>query len=744
MSQKGTSDTTWRNLGIPYVLTNNVSVYKDTTTPATLTIEPGVEVRFAQWKRLSVGTSASKGALIAQGTQAAPIVFTSNQTTKTPGYWYELRFEGGAQATSLLEYVTVEYGGGGNVGELYVGGSSPTIRNTTVRKSSNHGVYVTGTAGIPILDTVSLEDNGSTGIYVASGGMSLKDMTSSGTGGSYAVSMPANTSVTSTGVHSFDKPIELRYALISQDTTWPNLGAPYVSPANVYVYKNATTTATLTIESGVEVRFNQYKYFYVGWSSYKGDLSARGTAAAPIVLTSNQTVKTPGFWGRIELGSAVSPATVLEHAVVEYGGYGGQGNVRVLGSPAIQNTSIRDSSNYGVYVAGTTAFPTLKDNNFVNNPTYAVYNTTANGIDARASWWNDASGPSGVGPGGGGAVSANVLYTPWLEAPQNPYFFAGDAQVTRTTFNKHQEDTAVIATLSGPGDWVLEVVDSVSSVLRTTTGSGTTVNQAWAGEQDGTTDKVPDGTYTLRLTATETATGQVMSPLVANVTVEGGAGDPNLPLGIISDPGPGAVVRGGDAVSVTGTAKDANDFVSYRVDYGEGISPSVWTVITSPPDVTTPVENGVLATWATASLNGSTYTLRLKVKDATSPEATTQVTVNVLTIKNLTSSETHISPNGDLMRDTTTFTATMTVPSDWSLRVEDGAQATVRTFTGSGTGVNVIWDGKDESGTVVPEGAYTYILDATEPGSGVQAVPKSGTITVDLTGPTAQITAPIQ
>ncbi len=38
-------------------------------------------------------------------------------------------------------------------------------------------------------------------------------------------------------------------------------------------------------------------------------------------------------------------------------------------------------------------------------------------VDAENNWWGDKSGPSGVGPGTGDAVSTNVDYDPWLRAP---------------------------------------------------------------------------------------------------------------------------------------------------------------------------------------------------------------------------------------------------------------------------------------------------------------------------------------
>ena len=45
------------------------------------------------------------------------------------------------------------------------------------------------------------------------------------------------------------------------------------------------------------------------------------------------------------------------------------------------------------------------------NTTGAWANATA---DGRWNWWGDITGPSGVGPGSGDAISSNVLYEPWL------------------------------------------------------------------------------------------------------------------------------------------------------------------------------------------------------------------------------------------------------------------------------------------------------------------------------------------
>jgi hypothetical protein len=53
-------------------------------------------------------------------------------------------------------------------------------------------------------------------------------------------------------------------------------------------------------------------------------------------------------------------------------------------------------------------------NNIVGNTVYGVQNYEEdNDVDATGNWWGNASGPSGVGPGTGDAVSAYVAYEPW-------------------------------------------------------------------------------------------------------------------------------------------------------------------------------------------------------------------------------------------------------------------------------------------------------------------------------------------
>ncbi len=89
--------------------------------------------------------------------------------------------------------------------------------------------------------------------------------------------------------------------------------------------------------------------------------------------------------------------------------------------------------------------------------------------------------------------------------------------------------------------------------------------------------------------------------------------DPAKPTGYITSPIPDEVVTG-QSLSINGTATDSSDFLSYAVRYGEGASPSSWTVINSS---STPVIDGELAVWDTGALRPyGVYTIQLLVFDA--------------------------------------------------------------------------------------------------------------------------------
>ena len=114
-----TIDTFWNLNGTPYWVESDI----DVDVNATLTIEAGVEVKFDGRYSLFI-----YGQLVANGNEAAKIVFTSNSTSPGVGDWehVEVKQEGRA----VMDFVEVSYGYG-----VFILGSNSSITNSTFVKN---------------------------------------------------------------------------------------------------------------------------------------------------------------------------------------------------------------------------------------------------------------------------------------------------------------------------------------------------------------------------------------------------------------------------------------------------------------------------------------------------------------------------------------------------------------------------------------------------------------------------------
>jgi len=131
----GNVSGTWAASASPYIVTNNLVLQ-----PAdTLTIEPGVEVRFDGSYRFDIF-----GALFALGSAENGITFTRNGTVN----WMSLNFSDQSNDNSILQFCTIEYGSNSGYepywGVINMNDASPTISNCTIQNNSQGGLNIHG------------------------------------------------------------------------------------------------------------------------------------------------------------------------------------------------------------------------------------------------------------------------------------------------------------------------------------------------------------------------------------------------------------------------------------------------------------------------------------------------------------------------------------------------------------------------------------------------------------------------
>jgi hypothetical protein len=420
-----TTNTTW-SAGNVYVVTADVRVVPGVT----LTVQPGTIVKLQDDASLLVD-----GNLQAVGTAGQRIYFTSwhddsvggdtngnggattPDPTRSDRVWGRIRFGDASNDGSVIDNAVIRYGGNDyyDYAAVDIFDASPTIRNSQISQNRENGVSIhTSVPGIAAQPTISGNTFSSNREYAL---------------GSDVDSQPVLSGNTLTG--NGGNGMAIWAGTIQTAKRWDQTSVVYIIPEDLSVGAGGQLTiapgtiiklrddASLLVDGNLQaVGTAGQRIYFTSWhdDSVGGDTNGDGGATTPDPTRSDRV------WGRIRFGDASNDGSVIDNAVIRYGGndYYDYAAVEITGaSPTLRYTDIMLDRKHGVSVSSAVspAQPALTCLNIEQNRDHGLYNDTpATPVNATQLWWGHSSGPyhASLNPGGqGNKVSNGVNFNPW-------------------------------------------------------------------------------------------------------------------------------------------------------------------------------------------------------------------------------------------------------------------------------------------------------------------------------------------
>ena len=559
---------------------------------------------------------------------------------------------------------------------VFVQGSAPAFDHVTIARSSTIGLWMNTAGGAPTISNSTFSNNGSYGLnLVAANSVSLSGTAFTGNS-SYAVGAGPGTHL---------------LGLTNITATGNGVNAVgyrggTISAAETWLHGmnwvltgvvTVGASATLTVDTGTVVQFGTGNYLIVN-----GTLTAAGTSASPISFTSASATPAAGDWGFVSFTAGAS-ASQLSYVTFQYGGGWGWGAmVFVQGSaPAFDHVTIASSASIGLDMNTQGGAPTITYSTIANNGSHGLYSLS----------------------GAGGTVDHT--------------------------------------TLSSNGGWGIYASNAPLAVR----------NCAFTANTGG---GLYNATPATSMNATLNYWGAANGP-----SSPGPGSGQKISSGVAFEPwlmvAPTAPDYFNPPVSVTNRTFNPSLNIYFTLGFTTALSGN-WTVTIlngSGAAVRTLVGSGTSGpgTWDGKNDGGvvqpnGTYSYQLAGTASTEQAAATVTggvvidTTRGLTLTGIAVSQAYFSPNGDGVQDSTTLTATTDYDdAAWTVNVKNGSSTVVRTSTGTGMNIAFTWDGKDATGTVQPDGPYTFAISVTD---GLGSVSAAAPTTLDNTPPVATISSP--
>ncbi|MBX5326262.1 MAG: NosD domain-containing protein [Candidatus Bathyarchaeia archaeon] len=293
-----TQDTVWTLTDSPFVLSKDVTVYPN----ASLTIEPGVEVRFGGYFLLNV-----LGRLTANGTKDRVITFTSNKESPMPGDWKTIQFSGAA--SSLLAYCSIKYAENGTTvrnsnveiknsqisnnlqNGITIENSNVKIEGSIVSNNTQNGIFITN--GIVDIQNNTVSDNMVSGILIAGGQVQVNDNTLE----SNAVGLALTGNPTSANIIRNNVLSNTESGILLDAEAYGSVSILYnVLSANNRGFYISNSASTLITNNSIA--YNTLGFLYVGEQHHEAHWNdIYGNAYGMDVSSGASVAATYNYWG---------------------------------------------------------------------------------------------------------------------------------------------------------------------------------------------------------------------------------------------------------------------------------------------------------------------------------------------------------------------------------------------------------------------------------------------------------------
>ncbi|HEY2092418.1 MAG TPA: FlgD immunoglobulin-like domain containing protein [Thermoanaerobaculia bacterium] len=410
-----------------------------------------------------------------------------------------------------------------------------------------------------------------------------------------------------------------------------------------------------------------------------GKLTAVGTSSQPIVFTTTRTTATAGVWRDIEFLATSDPTSTLSYATIDSAGATFGRAIYVYScSPNINHVTIATCSTIGVIVDGATARPLISFATITGLPTGVALSNGASPTLTFVTFASSTSAAISIGNGSYTPTIRNCTFTQNASAIINASSSTVDARLCNWS-------SADGPSGAGPGHG-----QSVPS---------TVLYEPWL-------TAVPNDAYYYNSALPKNRAFAPLLPVSTFVQIDASANGSGTMT--ITDNLNNVIrtVSGSLSGSFEWDGRDSAGSVVPNATYGYEIDSSSAT-----SDVAAPIR-GYAVVDSSRALTFSGITL-------TSPV---------------------FSPNADGIKDTDVVSGSTNYDTaSWTILIADSNGATVRTVNLQAAVIGHAWDGRNDSGILLPDADYQVQVTAAV---GQSSSAGALAVTIDTTYPIVAISAP--